>query len=65
MKANRLISRAIVVVAGFQKSADAYGVLVAVFMLLFGLFKVQYNTLLIHLYEEEERPKKFSYRYLV
>lgn len=59
-----VLSGVLVLVAGFQRSVPAYTALVIGFLLLFGLFDVQYNSLIPTLYPEPERPRRLSTRYL-
>jgi Major Facilitator Superfamily len=47
-----------------QTTAAGFSLVVIVFLLAYGLFSVQYNTLVGHLYTQEERPRLVSRRYL-
>jgi hypothetical protein len=59
-----LLSSVFVVLAGFQSNAVVYCTLIMIYLFFFGLFSVQYNTLIKHVYTTEERQRKLSYRYL-
>ena len=47
-----------------QTTAAGFSLVVVVFLLAYGLFSVQYNTLVGHLYTQAERPRLVSRRYL-
>ena len=47
-----------------QTTAAGFSLVVVLFLLAHGLFSVQYNTLVGHLYAKEERPRLVSRRYL-
>ena len=59
-----LLSSVFIVMAGFQTDAVVYCTLIMTYLFFFGLFNVQYNTLIKHVYGSEERQRKLSYRYL-
>jgi hypothetical protein len=47
-----------------QTTAAGFSLVVIVVLLAYGLFSVQYNTLVGHLYTQDERPRLVSRRYL-
>ena len=47
-----------------QTTAAGFSLVVILFLLAHGLFSVQYNTLVSHLYTQEERPRLVSRRHL-
>ncbi len=51
-------------IAGFLSTPLAYGIVVILHLFITGLIYVQYDTLLPHLYDYDERPKKLSARWL-
>ena len=51
-------------VGALQTTAAGFSLVVVMFLLAYGLFSVQYNTLVGHLYAQEERPRLVSRRYL-
>src|SRR5262245_41989020 len=48
----------------FQTTAAGFSLVVILFLLANGLFSVQYNTLVGHLYPQEQRPRLVSRRHL-
>ena len=54
-----------IVLAGFQSNAIAYCMLILVYYLLFGLYGVQYNTLIQHIYPPAKQQRSLSYRYMI
>lgn len=50
--------------AATTKNADIYCTLLIFILLMYGLFEVQYNTTVRHLYSEAERPRRLSRRRL-
>lgn len=58
------LSGAFLLAAGFQRNAFPYALAVIAHLLFIGLFDVQYNSIIPHLYGEAERPRRLSIRYL-
>jgi hypothetical protein len=58
------ISGLIIGLGALQRTAAGFSLLVVLFLLAYGLFNVQYNTLVGHLYTQEQRPRLVSRRYL-
>lgn len=60
-----ILSAVLLAAAGWQRNVTAYCLLVIAFLLVLGLFDVQYNTLVRHLYDAAERPRRLSRRQLL
>jgi len=59
-----LLSSCLLAVAAFQRAIIPYGLAVVLLLFVGGLTNAQYDTLLVHLYDERERPKKLSFRWM-
>ena len=57
-------SSALLVAAAFQLSAPPNGFSVVLLLFVAGLTNAQYDTLLVYLYDEEERARKLSLRWM-
>ena len=58
-----IVSAGFLSIAAFQRTTVPYCLLVLCFNLAFGLFEVQYNTYVHHIYRARERPRLLSHRY--
>jgi len=57
-------SSALLAVAAFQRTAASYGVVIVLMLFAGGLTNAQYDTFLVYLYEQEERSRKLSLRWM-
>lgn len=59
-----LLSGLVLTGAAFQKTVVSYSLCAITFLVILGLFDVQYNTLIKHLYAPDIRPRWLSRRFL-